>query len=243
MVSLLFSDGFSLIPNVITAVFWTQLVWACFQAMFVVVLCVQTTSSGPHGLMWITPEAVETTSSWTLSVSTIVPGCVRIPELSKPEPPNGSQLVKLGRRSMQTPLWASGAWMRSRVLIATAPTTQSASSVPKVQSCNIFNIHKPRFLYLKSLTNKRGPVWLSVFSGDCLTVTCTFYPTDTSVNSQGTWGPWSDWSQCPALCGQVGVQVRSRTCKSHSLPCSGPTLEGKACNGPECPEIGEVYLV
>uniref|UniRef100_A0A668U4P8 Ig-like domain-containing protein n=1 Tax=Oreochromis aureus TaxID=47969 RepID=A0A668U4P8_OREAU len=55
----------------------------------------------------------------------------------------------------------------------------------------------------------------------------------------GTWGPWSDWSPCPALCGQVGVQLRYRNCQSDSLPCSGPKLDGKACNGPECPKTGE----
>ncbi|KAM4631295.1 cartilage intermediate layer protein 1 [Polymixia lowei] len=73
-------------------------------------------------------------------------------------------------------------------------------------------------------------------------------PKDTSATAQGAWGPWSDWSPCPALCGQVGVQVRSRNCQSQSLPCSGSKLEGKACNGPECPgtdcdlqcEIGRV---
>uniref|UniRef100_A0A3P9AWR3 Cartilage intermediate layer protein, nucleotide pyrophosphohydrolase n=1 Tax=Maylandia zebra TaxID=106582 RepID=A0A3P9AWR3_9CICH len=52
----------------------------------------------------------------------------------------------------------------------------------------------------------------------------------------GTWGPWSDWSPCPALCGQVGVQLRHRNCQSDSLLCSGPKLDGKACNGPECPK-------
>lgn len=107
--------------------------------MFVSVLCVQTTMSGPHGSMLITPEALETMSSWEPFASTTVPECARLPEQSKPELLSGSQLVKLARRSMQTPLWASGASMRSRVLIATAPTTQSASSVPKVQCRNTFH--------------------------------------------------------------------------------------------------------
>ncbi|KAA8595716.1 hypothetical protein FQN60_011007 [Etheostoma spectabile] len=61
-------------------------------------------------------------------------------------------------------------------------------------------------------------------------------PKDNSVNIQGDWGPWSDWSPCPALCGQMGVQLRSRNCQSRSMPCSGPRVEGKACNGPECPK-------
>lgn len=91
--------------------------------------------------MLIIPEAVETMSSWTQFVSTIGPECVRRPGQLKPEPLNGSQPVKLGRRSTQIPLWASGALMKNRVLIATAPTMQSAFSVPKVQSSNFFNIH------------------------------------------------------------------------------------------------------
>ncbi|KAM7406054.1 hypothetical protein PAMP_000458 [Pampus punctatissimus] len=60
-------------------------------------------------------------------------------------------------------------------------------------------------------------------------------PKDNIVNIRNNWGPWSDWSPCPALCGQVGVQIRSRNCQSHLMPCSGPKVEGKACNGPECP--------
>lgn len=59
-----------------------------------------------------------------------------------------------------------------------------------------------------------------------------------SVSTQATWGPWSDWSQCPALCGQIGVQLRSRSCQSHSSLCMGPKVEGKECQGPECPELG-----
>uniref|UniRef100_A0A8C9TK15 Cartilage intermediate layer protein, nucleotide pyrophosphohydrolase n=1 Tax=Scleropages formosus TaxID=113540 RepID=A0A8C9TK15_SCLFO len=56
---------------------------------------------------------------------------------------------------------------------------------------------------------------------------------------QASWGPWSDWSHCPAQCGQVAVQVRSRSCNSHShhweQQCSGLTVEGRVCKGPECP--------
>lgn len=69
------------------------------------------------------------------------------------------------------------------------------------------------------------------------------FPTDNSANIQGVWGPWSDWSPCPALCGQLGVQLRSRNCQSHSTPCIGPKLEGKECNGPECPKSGKLDLV
>ncbi|XP_027870488.1 cartilage intermediate layer protein 1 [Xiphophorus couchianus] len=59
-------------------------------------------------------------------------------------------------------------------------------------------------------------------------------PKERSVNTQGTWGLWSNWSPCPALCGQVGVQLRYRNCQSQSVTCNGPKIEGKPCNGPEC---------
>ncbi|XP_068173906.1 cartilage intermediate layer protein 1 [Antennarius striatus] len=61
-------------------------------------------------------------------------------------------------------------------------------------------------------------------------------PKEKSVNIQAIWGQWSGWSKCPALCGQVGVQLRSRICLSQSMPCIGPKVEGKECNGPECPK-------
>ncbi|XP_034047443.1 cartilage intermediate layer protein 1 [Thalassophryne amazonica] len=60
-------------------------------------------------------------------------------------------------------------------------------------------------------------------------------PKDNSVNIQAMWGLWSEWSACPALCDQVGVQIRSRTCQSRSMTCTGPKVEGKACSGPACP--------
>lgn len=60
-------------------------------------------------------------------------------------------------------------------------------------------------------------------------------PKDNSANLPGTWGLWSDWSACPALCGQVGVQLRHRTCQSRTTPCIGNKVEGKSCSGPECP--------
>ncbi|KAG7468012.1 hypothetical protein MATL_G00138280 [Megalops atlanticus] len=57
--------------------------------------------------------------------------------------------------------------------------------------------------------------------------------------AQDAWGPWSDWSQCSAQCGQEAVQVRSRRCNSRShhweQQCSGPTVEGRVCKGPSCP--------
>ncbi|KAM9421995.1 cartilage intermediate layer protein 1-like isoform 3-T3 [Salvelinus alpinus] len=63
-----------------------------------------------------------------------------------------------------------------------------------------------------------------------------------SEGSQDAWGPWSDWSHCSAKCGQVAMQVRSRKCQSQpkqwDKQCSGPTVEGRACKGPECPGTG-----
>ncbi|KAK2853962.1 hypothetical protein Q5P01_006623 [Channa striata] len=59
-------------------------------------------------------------------------------------------------------------------------------------------------------------------------------PKDNSVSIEGIWGPWSDWSSCPALCGQVGVQLRTRNCQSPSVPCTGSKVEAKPCKGPEC---------
>uniref|UniRef100_A0A3P9JA94 Cartilage intermediate layer protein, nucleotide pyrophosphohydrolase n=1 Tax=Oryzias latipes TaxID=8090 RepID=A0A3P9JA94_ORYLA len=59
-------------------------------------------------------------------------------------------------------------------------------------------------------------------------------PKDSSQTTQGTWGPWSNWSPCPALCGQVAMQRRYRSCRSQLVPCSGPKTEEKPCNGPEC---------
>lgn len=88
--------------------------------------------SGQRGSMLITLKVLETMNSWMPFVSITVHECVRLREQLRPEPLTGSQLVKLGRRSMQTPLWVSGASMRSKALNATAPTMQSASSAPKV---------------------------------------------------------------------------------------------------------------
>ncbi|XP_076855483.1 cartilage intermediate layer protein 1 [Brachyhypopomus gauderio] len=53
--------------------------------------------------------------------------------------------------------------------------------------------------------------------------------------THGVWGPWSDWSLCPAQCGQVAVQVRSRSCRTQSRQCEGATVENRQCKGPACP--------
>ncbi|XP_028291089.1 cartilage intermediate layer protein 1 [Gouania willdenowi] len=80
------------------------------------------------------------------------------------------------------------------------------------------------------LNEEQGP------NGNCSNYAVRFLcPKDSTVNIQGTWGPWTDWSPCPALCGQVGVQLRYRSCQSHSMPCSGSKVERKSCDGPECP--------
>lgn len=62
---------------------------------------------------------------------------------------------------------------------------------------------------------------------------------DIGVSVQGTWGLWSDWSQCPALCGQTGFQLRSRSCQSDATLCIGPKVERKECQGPPCPKLGK----
>ncbi|XP_063045577.1 cartilage intermediate layer protein 1 [Engraulis encrasicolus] len=61
---------------------------------------------------------------------------------------------------------------------------------------------------------------------------------DVRASAKPSWGPWSDWSACPANCGEVAVQKRSRTCSSRSnhrgQQCSGPAVEGRMCQGPDC---------
>ncbi|XP_061887002.1 cartilage intermediate layer protein 1 [Entelurus aequoreus] len=59
-------------------------------------------------------------------------------------------------------------------------------------------------------------------------------PKGISLTLQDTWSSWTDWSPCSALCGQVGVQIRSRICNSHLRYCNGPKVERKECQGPEC---------
>lgn len=86
--------------------------------------------------MLTTLVVMETMNSWRPSDSITVRECVRLHGPLKPEPLNGSQPVRPGKRSMQTPQWGSGAWMRSKVQIVTALTMRSASSVLKV--CSFF---------------------------------------------------------------------------------------------------------
>ena len=88
--------------------------------------------SGALGSTWTTLEVEETMSSWMLSVSTTVRGCVTPPGLWRLAPLTGSPLATRGRRLMQTLPWASGAPTLSRPLAATAPTTLCASCAPKV---------------------------------------------------------------------------------------------------------------
>ncbi|XP_049573861.1 cartilage intermediate layer protein 1 [Syngnathus scovelli] len=68
-------------------------------------------------------------------------------------------------------------------------------------------------------------------------------PKGNSINLQDIWSPWSDWDLCSALCGQVGVQIRSRSCSSHSMLCNGPKVESKECNGPQCLEDCSLHCV
>ncbi|XP_055059376.2 cartilage intermediate layer protein 1 isoform X1 [Misgurnus anguillicaudatus] len=60
-------------------------------------------------------------------------------------------------------------------------------------------------------------------------------PKHNKSDVEPTWGPWSDWSPCPAPCDQVATQHRSRSCKSVSKQCNGQAVEGRTCEGPSCP--------
>ncbi|KAF7688100.1 cartilage intermediate layer protein 1 [Silurus meridionalis] len=60
-------------------------------------------------------------------------------------------------------------------------------------------------------------------------------PRETKLETEGVWGQWSDWTPCPAQCGQVATQIRSRTCTTQSRQCSGVKLESRHCKGPTCP--------
>ncbi|XP_051756162.1 cartilage intermediate layer protein 1 [Ctenopharyngodon idella] len=56
-----------------------------------------------------------------------------------------------------------------------------------------------------------------------------------SDNEELIWGPWSEWTVCPAQCNQVATQHRSRSCKYNSKQCNGQTVEARSCQGPPCP--------
>ncbi|KAF5904401.1 cartilage intermediate layer protein 1, partial [Clarias magur] len=59
-------------------------------------------------------------------------------------------------------------------------------------------------------------------------------PRETPPETQGLWSQWSDWSLCPAQCGQVASQIRSRTCTTRSTQCNGVKVESRQCKGPRC---------
>lgn len=107
-----------------TVTFWSSIHCVTF--------CVQITMSGPLGSTWTTLEVEETMSSWMLSVSTTVRGCVMPPRPWRLVPLTGSPLATRGRRSTRTLTWASGVPTLSRPLAATAPTTLCASCALKV---------------------------------------------------------------------------------------------------------------
>lgn len=64
-----------------------------------------------------------------------------------------------------------------------------------------------------------------------------------AIRVDGGWGPYSDWSQCSATCGE-GSQVRSRNCnnpepQNGGKSCIGDAEDVRTCNVEECcPEGG-----
>ncbi|KAF7629225.1 Peptidase M12B domain-containing protein [Meloidogyne graminicola] len=50
----------------------------------------------------------------------------------------------------------------------------------------------------------------------------------------GQWGQWSIWSSCTTSCGDLGVQIRSRTCNINNR-CEGEPTESQPCNRQVCP--------
>ena len=60
-----------------------------------------------------------------------------------------------------------------------------------------------------------------------------------SVAVDGSWGDWSQWSDCSRTCGGVGSQARIRLCDSPSpsnggADCPGKNAEFLQCNTEPC---------
>lgn len=132
------------------------------------------------------------------------------------------------------PQWGAGSWSKLLQLCSPLPLSQRFSFINH-QFCN------NNFVNIRSVLVICMEIRKNLFDvGNYLHFS---FPKDNSVIIQGTWGLWSDWSPCPALCDQVGIQLRSRNCQSRSTPCNGPRVEGKECRGSECPKICELELV
>uniref|UniRef100_A0A915MQQ4 Uncharacterized protein n=1 Tax=Meloidogyne javanica TaxID=6303 RepID=A0A915MQQ4_MELJA len=65
---------------------------------------------------------------------------------------------------------------------------------------------------------------------------CPLENIDTKTMSNGQWGQWTIWSSCTASCGDLGVQIRSRTCNINNR-CEGEPTQNQPCNRHVCPTI------
>uniref|UniRef100_H3AZK2 TIL domain-containing protein n=1 Tax=Latimeria chalumnae TaxID=7897 RepID=H3AZK2_LATCH len=82
--------------------------------------------------------------------------------------------------------------------------------------------------------------------GECQQCLCTpegTYCLDIDCKAvDGTWTPWSPWSDCPVTCGQ-GTQIRNRACinpppRNNGSDCEGPETEAQNCSTLPCPVDG-----
>nr|XP_014342845.1 PREDICTED: SCO-spondin [Latimeria chalumnae] len=81
--------------------------------------------------------------------------------------------------------------------------------------------------------------------GECQQCLCTpegTYCLDIDCKVDGTWTPWSPWSDCPVTCGQ-GTQIRNRACinpppRNNGSDCEGPETEAQNCSTLPCPVDG-----
>uniref|UniRef100_H3AZK0 SCO-spondin n=1 Tax=Latimeria chalumnae TaxID=7897 RepID=H3AZK0_LATCH len=96
-------------------------------------------------------------------------------------------------------------------------------------------------------TDAQGLNWApgSSRQDDCNNCTCSdgqiICTNDTCPTVDGTWTPWSPWSDCPVTCGQ-GTQIRNRACinpppRNNGSDCEGPETEAQNCSTLPCPGI------
>lgn len=67
-----------------------------------------------------------------------------------------------------------------------------------------------------------------------------------SLDVDGGWSDYGDWTQCMRSCGP-GTQTRSRTCTNpppsgEGAPCDGDATETRMCNTVDCPSDCQDYL-